>query len=216
MDSVYPDPPSVTMSTDPENRWLWKFPRQRMEAEQLHDSILAISGNLDVSLGGKTVPLRNRQFVFNHTSVDHTKYDSPRRAMYLPVIRNNLFTTFEQFDFPDPTMPSGHRASTTVAPQALLMMNATSVMDAALMMARQWTQQSSSDVSRVELGFQKILSRTPTPREIERSLAMIDRVTQHLTASASNNMELVDSPRILAWGVFCQSLMATNEFIFLR
>ena len=38
------------------------------------------------------------QFVFNHTSVDHTKYDSLRRAIYLPVIRNNLYAFFEQFD----------------------------------------------------------------------------------------------------------------------
>ncbi len=110
-------------SVDPENKLLWKFHVQRLEAEQIRDALLAVSGRLDREMGGKTVPLRNRQFVFNHTSVDHTKYDSLRRAIYLPVIRNNLYTMFEQFDFPDPTMPTGSRNATVVAPQALLIMN---------------------------------------------------------------------------------------------
>ena len=107
------------------------FACQRLEAEQIRDAILAVSGRLDESLGGKTVPLRNRQFVFDHTSIDHTKYDSLRRALYLPVIRNNLYTLFEQFDFPDPTMPTGSRNATVVAPQALLLMNSELVMDSA-------------------------------------------------------------------------------------
>ena len=99
MASVHPHASEGT-KVDPENRLLWRFPLQRLEAEQIRDAILAVSGRLDESMGGKTIPLRNRQFVFNHTSVDHTKYDSLRRAIYLPVVRNNVYTLFEQFDFP--------------------------------------------------------------------------------------------------------------------
>jgi hypothetical protein len=147
--------PSSEMAqlTDSDNRLLWKFPLQRLDAEQIRDSILSISGRLDYGLGGKTVPLRNRQFVFNHTSVDHTKYDSLRRAIYLPVIRNNIYAFFEQFDFPDPTMPTGRRNSTVVAPQALLMMNSQLVMQSATEFATRILAESGDESHRVRLAY---------------------------------------------------------------
>ncbi len=193
------------MSLDPENRWLWKFQLQRLEAEQVRDSILAVSDRLDSSLRGKTVPLRNRQFVFNHTSVDHTKYDSLRRAAYLPVIRNNLYSVFEQFDFPDPTMPTGNRNSTVVAPQALLMMNADWVMDSAEQIAKRLLNESSSEDSRVESAYRQVLGRRPTDAETLRVLEFID------TATANDAQH-----REQAWALFCHSLLASNEFMYVR
>ncbi len=88
--------------------------------------MLAVSDSLCVELGGKTIPRRDREFVFNHTSRDHTTYDSPRRALYQPIIRNHLYDVLEQFDYPDPTMPTGSRNSTVVAPQALILLNSPS------------------------------------------------------------------------------------------
>lgn len=177
----------------------------RLEAEQLHDAILAVSGKLDLTLGGKTVPLRNRQFVFNHTSVDHTKYDSLRRAIYLPVIRNNLYTTFEQFDFPDPTMPTGNRSVTTVAPQALLLMNAPMVVSASTHLATQLIQLSISEESRVEEAFQRILARKPADEEVIAALGLLRQVDDGSQESL-----------ILAWSTLCQSLLAANEFIYIQ
>ena len=201
-DSIHPQPAS---QIDPGNELLWKFPMKRLEAEQIHDSILAACGQLDQKLGGKTVPLRNRQFVFNHTSVDHTKYDLPRRALYLPVIRNNLYTTFEQFDFPDPTMPTGNRGSTVVAPQALLLMNSPMVTTAADSLARKLLGQSASDRSRIELAFQAVLRRSPSREETERAERLVVDLTSanHLDAAA-------------AWSILCQGLIATNEFMYVR
>ena len=190
---------------DPSNERLWKFPMLRLEAEQLHDAILAVSGKLDLTLGGKTVPLRNRQFVFNHTSVDHTKYDSLRRAIYLPVIRNNLYTTFEQFDFPDPTMPTGNRSVTTVAPQALLLMNAPMVLSASTHLATQLIQLSISEESRVEEAFQRILARKPADEEVIAALGLLRQVDDGSQGSL-----------ILAWSTLCQSLLAANEFIYIQ
>jgi hypothetical protein len=190
---------------DPGNELLWKFPLHRLEAEQIHDSILAVCGQLDQRLGGKTVPLRNRQFVFNHTSVDHTKYDMPRRAVYLPVIRNNLYTTFEQFDFPDPTMPTGNRGSTVVAPQALLLMNSPMVTTAADALARELLGQSASDRSRIESAFQSVLRRSPFQHETERAERLIEDLTR------SNQLDAV-----AIWSMLCQGLIATNEFMYVR
>ena len=200
-------------SVDPENRLLWKFPLQRLDAEQIRDSMLAVAGRLDQNMRGKTVPLRNRQFVFNHTSVDHTKYDSLRRAIYLPVIRNNLYSMFEQFDFPDPTMPTGDRSETIVAPQALLMMNSGLVIDSAQAFATSVLDQADDGDSRVELAYQLALGRSATAGEKHRTLEFIDGITsQHLTGSSSVDATAVTQ----AWTLFCQSLFASNEFIYIR
>jgi hypothetical protein len=212
MASSHPDQESVA-SFDPENRLLWKFNMQRLEAEQLRDSILATSGRLDETMAGKTVPLRNRQFVFNHTSVDHTKYDSLRRALYLPVIRNNIYTMFEQFDFPDPTMPTGDRNSTVVAPQALLLMNSELVIDSADELAARLLGRSASDASRIELAYVTAFGRPPSEWETKRALDFIDE----MTSGALTDSQTIDADeRRRAWGLFCQSLYASNEFMYLR
>ena len=204
---------SVATKVDPDNRLLWKFRMQRLEPEQIRDSILAISGRLERTMAGKTVPLRNRQFVFNHTSVDHTRYDSLRRAVYLPVIRNNLYTMFEQFDFPDPTMPTGDRSETVVAPQALLLMNSDLVLDSADALAQSLLQLSASDASRVEIAYQRVLGRNPNERESRRA---IDFVAQ-IRSGAKLNAGAVDDQWISkGWSLFCQSLFASNEFMYQR
>lgn len=198
---------------DPENRMLWKFGLRRLEAEQIRDSILAVSGRLDKELGGKTVPLRNRQFVFNHTSVDHTKYDSLRRSLYLPVIRNNVYSLFSQFDFPDPTMPTGSRNATVVAPQALLMMNAGLVMESADHLAKMLLTEGLDNAGRVNFAYERALGRLPSEGESKRSLAFIsDATSTGLTDAANVETEAEHS----AWSMFCQSLFASNEFIYLR
>jgi hypothetical protein len=204
------------LSVDPENRLLWKFNLQRLEAEEIRDALLAVSGRLDQTLGGKTVPLRNRQFVFDHTSIDHTKYDSLRRAIYLPVIRNNLYTLFEQFDFPDPTMPTGDRAATVVAPQALLMMNAAVVMDSADALAAQVLEATAEDAGRVRLAYERAVGRLPTDAETQRALAFIGDVgSQTVTATGNQQPSRQDAER-QAWSLLCQSLFASNEFIYVR
>ena len=199
--------------TDPENRLLWKFGLQRLEAEQIRDSILAVSGRLETELGGKTIPLRNRQFVFNHTSVDHTKYDSLRRSLYLPVVRNNVYSLFSQFDFPDPTMPTGSRNATVVAPQALLMMNAGLVMDSADHLATLLLSESLDNSQRVDVAYERALGRLPSDSESKRSLAFISELTSKALADAASVGAKAEHS---AWSMFCQSLFASNEFIYLR
>ena len=194
---------------------LWRFRRQRLDAEQIRDSILQVSGRLDRSLSGKTVPLRNRQFVFDHTSIDHTKYDSLRRAAYLPVIRNNLYTMFEQFDFPDPTMSTGNRNTTVVAPQALIMMNSELVIDSADALAQILIDERSDPVHRVELGYLRTLSRNPVDTEIQAALEFVLSMTNHRTVTDPNDA-VQQAAELQAWSLFCQTLLASNEFIYVR
>ncbi len=210
---------------DPENRLLWKFPIQRLEAEQIRDSMLVVAGRLELSpVGGKTIPLRNRQFVFNHTSVDHTKYDSLRRAIYLPIVRNNLYTFFSQFDFPDPTMPTGDRASTVVAPQSLLLMNSDLVIDSAEAFASQLLVSTIDPSERIDIAYQRALGRHATEDETHRASDFVESLKKESGSNRRNGPEGVTldggltpvSAEQRAWAMFCQSLFASNEFVYLR
>lgn len=194
--SSSPDPALV----DPENKLLWRANLQRLEAEEIRDALLAASDSLDLKVGGKTVPLRNREFVFNHTSKDATTYESPRRALYLPIIRNNLYDLLEQFDFPDPTMPTGSRNSTVVAPQALIMLNSPLATTSAEKLAAKLEKQEPADAARVRRAYEILYARAATPHEEQRALAFVK--------NKSGNRD--------AWTLLCHTLMAANEFMYLR
>ncbi len=206
MSSSHPEN-AKSMLVDAESRLRWKFPLQRLDAEQIRDAVLAVAGRLDESLGGKSIPLRNRQFVFDHTSIDHTKYDGFRRSLYLPVIRNNLYTLFEQFDFPDPTTPTGHRNSTTVAPQSLLMMNSELIMDSANAFAERLSNHSNDNVSRIHFAYELAFGRQPTHLELQRAIAFVEGVQD--TANGEQSSKSL-------WSFWCQALLASNEFLYIR
>jgi len=189
---------------DSENRLLSHFPILRLEAEEVRDSVLFVAGALERTMGGKTIPVKNREFFFNHTSKDATTYDSPRRALYLPVVRNNVYDLFEQFDFPDPAVPNGNRNATVVAPQALLMLNSDLVGKAAEKFAASLLASASDDVRRIELAYQKAYARPPTAKELARAKKFLADFKPDSAASPS------------AWAVLCQSLLAANEFIYLN
>ena len=189
---------------DPENRLLWRANIQRLEAEQIRDAMLFTSGWLSTEIGGKTIPLKNREFVFNHTSKDATTYESPRRALYLPIIRNHLYDMLEQFDYPDPTMPTGSRNSTVIAPQALIMMNAPVVMQSSeKLVTRLAAIGSPGDSQRIEQAYLLLYARPPTDHENADARALLRIFLK------------TESPD-RAWALLCQTLYAANEFIYLR
>ena len=82
---------------------------------------------------------------FNHTSKDETSYDSNKRSVYLPVIRNNLFDGFSLFDYTDASVPNGDRSTSTVATQSLYLMNSEFVVTASEALARRVLAESSSE-----------------------------------------------------------------------
>jgi hypothetical protein len=204
------DAPESALLIDPENELLWRFRLQRMDAEQARDSILACAGVLDERLGGKSVPLRNRQFVFDHTSIDHTSYESARRTVFLPVIRNHLFTTLEQFDFPDPTMPGGDRQSTTVAPQALLLMNADWILDAAGALASRSGQTACLQIDRIDWLMMQTLGRRASDREREAYLQFVNEPS-HPQPDAE-----LSSRTASRWEMLAHNLLICNEFFYIQ
>src|SRR5262249_51051627 len=100
------------VAADPENRLLARQNRRRLGAECLRDTMLAVSGRLTLDRGGPTYPAKlAADYHYQHTDT--------RRSVYAPVFRNALPELFAVFDFADPSMVTGQRNVSTVAPQAL-------------------------------------------------------------------------------------------------
>ena len=200
-------------SIDPENHLLSHFNLQRLDAEAIRDSLLFVSGRLDRHRGGKTIALRNREFVFNHTSRDRTNYLNERRTVYLPVIRNNVYDLMDLFDYPDPTTPSSDRATTTIAPQALLMLNSELVFDSSKRLALQLAgEELSDDSARIKRAFFKTVSRPPSEREVTNLQALLEKLRTAIGPIQADTMNL----NVQAWTLLCQTLLCSNEFAYIR
>ncbi len=208
---------------DPDNRLLWRMNRRRLEAESIRDGILAVSGELDCAMTGSFLPTANRKYVTSTANVDPVAYRSNRRSVYLPVVRSALYDVFQAFDFADPNVISGTRQSTTVAPQALFMMNSEFVSLQTRAAAESLLADSSvDDAGRLRQLWLTAFSRPPTPTETERSLIYLNALTSRLlyeTATSDDslpNLEQRASARLQAWQSLCRVALASNEFVYLE
>jgi hypothetical protein len=197
---------------DPDNRLHWRWNRRRLEAEALRDAILAVSGRLELTMGGSLYPGANRQYVIGYPNTTYDKYDFNRRSVYLPVIRSDLYSVFQAFDFADPSAPSGERATTTVAPQALFMMNGKLVLGQTRHMAAGLLAREPDDAGRVRVAYELAYGRPPGERETARALAFVRRCEEALAAEKLDEKER----RLRAWQGLCRVVLAANEFIYVE
>jgi mono/diheme cytochrome c family protein len=197
---------------DPENRLFGRAFVRRLEAEAVRDALLAAAGQLDDTLGGSLLKVKNRGYFFDHTSKDLTDYNSPRRSLYLPVVRNNLYDVFQLLDAPDATIPTGDRATTTVAPQALLMLNSDFVMHCAGKFAERLLSESRDDVARVRWMYLIAYGREATDAEVAENVAFLAELERGLSATQHD----VQERHRQAWGVLCQVVLAANEFVYVE
>ncbi len=201
------------MQQDPENRLLWRMNRRRLEAEAIRDSVLAVSGALELEMGGSMLPTANRKYVTSTANVDPVAYETNRRSVYMPIVRSALYDVFRAFDFADPSVLSGKRINTTVAPQALFMMNGKVVND----QMRAWSKHllaeaELTDPQRIEKAYQRALSRAASEQEIKQSLAYIGQYASAVEAKGKP----AEEGRQRAWESFCRVLIASNEFMYVE
>jgi hypothetical protein len=197
---------------DPDNRLLWRTNVRRLEAESIRDSLLAVAGLLDRAAGGPALAhVKNRGYLFDHTSKDETTYISRRRSLYLPVIRNHLYDVFQLFDATDATVSNGDRATTTVATQALFALNSDLIMDASERLASRLLDRADlDDTGRVRLLYLTAYGRPPSEHEIERAKSAVAGFEGELRTVAP------EARRTRAWALFCHVVLAANEFLFVN
>ncbi|MDA0932953.1 MAG: DUF1549 domain-containing protein [Planctomycetota bacterium] len=198
------------LTADPDGRLLTRFANRRLDAEAIRDGILAVAGTLDRTLGGTLLDTPNRDYVTNDQSNDRARYSTPRRSIYLPLIRNSVYDQFTLFDFNDPSVPIAHRPRTAVPIQALWLMNSDEVEAQSLAFARRvLAVADSDDRSRIDRAFVFAFARPATDEESGRMTAFLDEVE----AAESATGESGSPARERAWAALCQVLLASNEFL---
>lgn len=197
---------------DPENRLLWRMNRRRLEAEAIRDSLLAIGGDLDATMGGNLLPTENRKYVTSTANVNVEVYNSTRRTLYLPIVRSAIFDYLTAFDFGDPSAMNGQRDRTTVAPQALFLMNSGLVAKESESLSRTLLALPGEDSGRITVAFERFYSRPPTESEVASSLEFIAAYEKQLVDRGT----AVEQLRPTAWKAFCRALMSTNEFLYVN
>lgn len=193
-------PTEELLSADPENKFWLRQNRKRIDAESLVDSMLKTSENLDFQAGGKTIP--------DKLSADYGyEIQSNRRAVYWPILRNSIPDIFQVFDGANPSLVTGKRNSSTVAPQALLLLNspwviAQSRAAGTVFAANETASETIGLDSQITHAFETILGREPAPDEI---LAVRNFLISDQQAS-----------RAKRWGQVVQSLWSTIDFRYLH
>ena len=193
-----------TLARDPENRLYSRANVRRLEAEEVRDAWLAVSGKLDRTLGGSLLAIKNREYLFDHTSIDRTDYTSYRRSLYLPIIRNNVYDLFQLLDFPDPTVSTSDRSSTTVALQALLALNSPLVLQCASDLADRCLAVKGDDSAKLTQLSLIAYGRRPTVEELAGNTAFLAEVEQSVR------------DRRQAWNTLCHVVLAANEFVYVK
>jgi hypothetical protein len=171
---------------DPQNVWLWRMNRRRLDFEATRDALLAVGGTLENKLGGPPVK-------------GISDPAATRRTIYAFVDRLNLPGLFRTFDFPNPDATSPERDATTVPQQALFLMNSPLVIQAAKHLLARPEVAGETDPERkasrmVRLAF----GREPASDEVEWA-------REYLREASS---------RPAAWDEFAQGLLLANEFVF--
>ena len=205
----------ANFTIDPDNRLLWRAHRRRLEVEALRDAMLAASGTLDRQplAGSAAARIPVKQISRNDPVIRKELQESTHRTVYLPVVRNFLPDLYTTFDYPEPSEARGRREVTTVAPQALYLMNSPLVIKQSRLAARNLRKANlHSDTARLRQVFLQTLGRLPTAAQQERLLSFVEQTIAEQTKNETKRNRAVDT----AWATVYQSLFATAEFRYLE
>ncbi len=190
---------TAALAADPANHLLWRMNSRRLDAELIRDSVLASSGQLDLTPRQGTAPMLMEKRFGGLSQKDIAKMREDEssvrhRAVYLAIIRNEtLDESLAAFDFPNNDEPATQRETATVPSQALLLMNHPLVVESARHLAEEILRHTKNDEGRVRQAFMRVLSREPTAEESQDGVAFLRA-----------------SPDSLA--LLCQGLFQSAEF----
>jgi len=166
--------PAGYLDADPEDRLLWRHAPRRMEAEEIRDSILASSGQLDLThpngspaMALRMIEIRDDGPVVKSilAAADRSRY----RSIYLPLLRGETPRELAAFDPVAQTLVTGRREETTVPSQALFMLNSPFVGNQALQLARDLLRQNRlTEAQRIRQSYERVAARDATAQEVAR------------------------------------------------
>jgi hypothetical protein len=263
----------ANVAIDPSNRLLWRHTPRRLEAEEIRDATLVASGNLTASRpdGSPANQLQVRELRNNGPEArrfEELSRNSASRSVYLPLLRGLTPNSLEVFDFAEQGMVTGSRDATTVATQALYLLNDPFVRRQSLALAdRLLGRTDLADAARIDRAYRLTVGRAASAKEIERAAAYLaefeaasrnavrpvaaqpepDAVVASAPAAdagggtssgagsgkapaavvnvdeavpveapVKEDVIQASSPRSAAWASFCQALLGSAEFRYLK
>ena len=174
---------------DPENHYLWRMSRRRLDVESWRDALLAVSDTLDCRLGGPMLDL--------------SAPDNRRRTVYAQISRHQLDSLLRMFDFPDANVTSALRSETTVPQQQLFVLNSEFFINQAKAFAERIQKSNEDEVQRIRNAYQVAYGRLPTDEEEEVGLEFL-----------SSPADVGNEDKLSHWQQYAQALLAANEFMY--
>jgi hypothetical protein len=219
---------SDQLSVDPDNTLLWRMNRQRLDAEVIRDSMLAVSGQLSLQSGGPSIHpdlppgLSDRYGWKPSKDADQRN----RRSVYVFVRRNLRYPLFELFDMPDTNETCGRRNRTTTAPQALFILNSELILSEARALAGRVLKEAGTDpYAAIGRAYRLAFGRDPSGDEVALANEFIARqvalIGERSSGSATEKLALPtpmpdghDPAAGAAFTDLCHALLNANEFIY--
>ncbi len=186
-------------AVDPAGRHYSRFPRRRLAAEEVRDSLLAVSGTIDFSTEGSHDDVREAIPVFmQEKRLGQDPDKSRRRTLYVPLRRSNVPAFLTLFDFGDASTTGDGRGESTIAPQALYLRNSPFLTGRASELAKSLLPLTPK--GRVERAYLLIAGRPPSTREIDAALGYV--------------AAFPDVADLTGWTSLCRALFASNLFLY--
>ncbi len=226
------------MREDPTNQWLWRANIQRLDFEQIRDTLLTLGGKIDRDLNGRPFTLASTAASNRYKGMVsdglQPKTSPDRRTVYAMIDRNALPDMFGTFDFANPDMSTGERMLTTVPQQALFMLNSPFVIEQVKnLLTREDFPKDALDEEKVRYIFRTTLQRQPTPKELALARDFLsndppeplpdpalapqpgdDKKTRNRKEAALNASKPAKALNV--WERYTQTVLQTNELIYVR
>jgi hypothetical protein len=192
---------SAVSNADPDNELLTRGFRRRLDVESLRDSLLQISGQLDLNqVGGRTI----EKITQYDNAYDHDQFSRNIRSVYVPFFRNCMLEMFEVFDIANPNLVTGQRTSSTLPSQGLFLLNSPFMLEQSKVAAEHFLQTQSVDAAAADAMinevFYRTLGRSPTAAEVK---------------SLQNHLAHEGADAIDAWASVFQALFASVDFRYI-
>lgn len=196
---------------DEPNEYYWRFDRQRMDAEAIRDSILAVSGTLEAGSPGRHPFPAEEKLKFSQGNPFSQIYDHNHRSAYLMTPRLNKHPFLALFDGPDSNKSTEKRGESTVALQALYMMNSPFVEEKAAALATRVTGHSDLLAEQIQFAYELLFARPPNEADKAEAITYLDDYTSDVVSTGVPESDA----RRQAWISLARVLLTSSEFLYI-
>jgi len=194
--------------SDPTNVWLSSFPRRRLDAESIRDTLLMLGGTLNLAPGGSHPFPPQSDWKFTQHNPFKATYESDHRSVYLMTQRTQRHPFLAIFDGPDPSVSTPQRLTSTTPIQSLYFLNDPTVHNQAARFASRILASGEDDRSRIRFAFRHAIGRDASENEAKQLIEFI-RISKSLPVNAGSDLA-IKGP----WEAIVRVIFRLNEFVY--